>query len=76
MNVTLGGRGAQETACAKGGCGCASVQGGEEEKADSYRKAQGDPAEGEAHSELKNGGEDGEGRLRAAHELFGDNGHE
>src|SRR5258707_13796068 len=59
----------EESAGARGGeCG-AGVHQGEQKKGGGDAEALREPAERKAHSELEDSGDDGEGRLRPAHEV-------
>src|SRR5258708_34393419 len=61
----------EESAGARGGERGAGVHQGEQKKAGGDAEALREPAERKAHSELQDGGDDGEGGLRASHEVAG-----
>ena len=65
----------EESAGARGGKRGAGVHQGEKKKAGGDAEALREPAERKAHRELQDRGDDGEGGLRASHEVAGHDGH-
>src|SRR5467141_3135537 len=65
----------EEGAGTRGGKRGAGVHQGEQKKAGGDAEALSEPAERKAHRELQDRGDDGEGGLRASHEVAGHDGH-
>ena len=66
----------EEGAGAGSGESGGEVEEGQQEKTGSDGEMLSGPAEGRGHRELHHRGKDGESRLRATHDLFGNDGHQ